>query len=115
MKNKKMYMLAIWDKINHELLPTEDNTNSIRKSTVESIITPLRKTVLRIESHNKLVLRVKENNLIINIAGILWRVLANQNIKFGNLYTRLIYHIKKGNIDSFIRNATVRREGRLKI
>lgn len=78
-------MLTIWDIKNQELLPIEDNTKSMRKSTTESIITPLTKTVKIIDNHTTFVSKLIENNLIISMGGNLCKVLDNQNMKLGNL------------------------------
>ena len=57
----------------------------MRRSKTISIIIPLNRTVRTIDNHKIFKFNSKENILIISIGGNLCKVLANQNIKLGNL------------------------------
>lgn len=80
MKDRKS---VIWLITIHELLPTDDRTNSIRISKTISIIKPLRRVVKIIDNQIKLVSKgiLKLNSIRSN--GNLWRVPLNQRTKLG--------------------------------
>jgi hypothetical protein len=69
--------------INHELFPTEEETNRSRRSLDDSIISPLSKEEKINESQSILENSTKGNELNMTNTGNLWAVETKSNKKLG--------------------------------
>ena len=101
--------MVCWEKRNHELFPTEEDTSSRRKSMVDNIKEALINVVNKTDTQNSEGERIRLKDNSKTSGGNLWKVPTNQKRKLGKWLTVPKYHLKKGNIPNFRKKAKVNK------